>query len=222
MQRWHRRLPTPTRSLRRKSQSPTPIHGSIRPYLCSLGTSATPADADQPRVPRSGISQGRGGRCAPQGAGTDRPRLDPAGRAAGLQDRQGNGAPGATTSTRPWKRDSSRESPPPPAGCGTRTPRPSVARIASRRGARSADRARSILGSPMHSGGAISPRLSAVPRPRSRRHSPSTRDSLGARSVPACARFGSRTWARQDSNLDLTDYESAALTIELRARGAEG
>jgi hypothetical protein len=24
-------------------------------------------------------------------------------------------------------------------------------------------------------------------------------------------------WARQDSNLDLTDYESAALTIELRA-----
>jgi hypothetical protein len=25
-------------------------------------------------------------------------------------------------------------------------------------------------------------------------------------------------WARQDSNLDLTDYESAALTIELRAR----
>ena len=32
--------------------------------------------------------------------------------------------------------------------------------------------------------------------------------------------FGLRTaWARQDSNLDLTDYESAALTIELRARG---
>ena len=29
-------------------------------------------------------------------------------------------------------------------------------------------------------------------------------------------------WARLDSNQDLTDYESAALTIELRARGAEG
>ena len=36
-------------------------------------------------------------------------------------------------------------------------------------------------------------------------------------------RFGLPTaWARQDSNLDLTDYESAALTIELRARGGEG
>ena len=33
------------------------------------------------------------------------------------------------------------------------------------------------------------------------------------------ASFGLPTaWARQDSNLDLTDYESAALTIELRAR----
>ena len=35
--------------------------------------------------------------------------------------------------------------------------------------------------------------------------------------------FGLHTeWARLDSNQDLTDYESAALTIELRARGAEG
>ena len=37
---------------------------------------------------------------------------------------------------------------------------------------------------------------------------------------PLCCRVF--LWARLDSNQDLTDYESAALTIELRARGAEG
>lgn len=32
--------------------------------------------------------------------------------------------------------------------------------------------------------------------------------------------WGPKHWAGQDSNLDLTDYESAALTIELPARAA--
>ena len=33
---------------------------------------------------------------------------------------------------------------------------------------------------------------------------------------------GGLQWARQDSNLGPTDYESAALTAELRARPAKG
>ncbi len=55
------------------------------------------------------------------------------------------------------------------------------------------------------------------PRPqrglrRSRLHDPPRKDGVEPNDFN-----GSSWWARQDSNLHLTDYESAALTIELRA-----
>ena len=41
---------------------------------------------------------------------------------------------------------------------------------------------------------------------------------MPARTPNAVAGRGAGEWARQDSNLGPTDYESAALTAELRAR----
>src|SRR4051794_17582662 len=56
-------------------------------------------------------------------------------------------------------------------------------------------------------------RVTSYPPPRR------FRDTLGTRFSPDPPNLALRRWAGEDSNLRLTDYESAALTAELPARG---